>query len=291
MRFSGIVPQGTVRMMIRRVDRFVGTLWQDLVDVLSRRPLLWVPVLVADLLGYLANFGSGALLRAVVYHRTSQHSALSGAVIHAPLSASALESTTILALLLLWLTYFIRLLLFATAFITTAALLQAFHERAEKPAAAIAPALQRHGGGILELALRALSVYAVFALLFSWVRPYLATHGKAALLHNPWFDFGVTTLPTLVLAALLPPVALRVLASRGPDKETSGHARVFSLTLIVVILLLALIVSSNSRELAQVTAGARFPLEIIASLLEALPYVLLFTGFALLARRVARALD
>ena len=269
----------------------MGKLWQDLVEVLGRRPLLWLPVLAADLLGYLANLGTSALLRAIVLHRTAQHSALGGAVIHAPLSASALESTTILALLLLWFTYFVRLLLFAGAFVATAALVEAFMTRAEKPAAAIAPSLQRHWGGLLELALRALSVYAVFALVFSWIRPYLAHHGGTALLRNPWFDFGVTALPTLALAALLPPVALRVLAGREPKEETAGQSRLFSLTMVVVLLVLALIVSSNSRELAQVSAGARYPLEIVASLLEALPYVLLFAGMALLARRLARAAE
>ena len=269
----------------------MGKLWQDLVEVLGRRPLLWLPVLLADLLAYLTTLGGSAILHAVVMHRTAQHSALGDVVVHGAMSASAFESTTILALLLLWLTYFLRLLLFASAFIATAALLEAIMDRVDKPATTVAPSLGRHWGGIVELALRALSVYAICALLFSWIRPYLLNHGHIALLRNPWFDFGITALPCLVLAAVLPPVALRVLAARQPDRQSAKEGKQFALILVLVILLLSMFVSSNSRDLAQVSPGARYPLELVASLLESLPYALLFTGLALLARRVARTLD
>ena len=58
--------------------------------------------------------------------------------------------------------------------------------------------------------------------------------------------------------------------------------------LAVVASLLAGAVSANSHQLALAPAGARYPLEIVGSLLVALPYVLLFTGLAILARRNAQ---
>lgn len=269
----------------------MGELWRELVDLLTRRPLLWVPVLVADLLAYVANLARNGILRAVVLHRTAQHSVLGGPVVHAPMSASAVESTTILALLLSWLTYFIRILLYAGAFVATAALVKGAMERISRPATEIIPALQQKWGGILELALRALSVYAIAALLFSWVTPYLTRHGHKDLFKSAWLDFGLTLLVPLALAILLPPVALRILSGRQPEKLIAGISQQFALTLVVVISLLALFVSSNSRELAQVSPGARYPLEIVGSLLVALPYVLLFTGLAILARRVSQTDD
>lgn len=66
------------------------------------------------------------------------------------------------------------------------------------------------------------------------------------------------------------------------------HAQLFSFSLVIVAALLAMFVLANGRELAQVPVGARYPLEAIGSLLGSLPYVLLFTGLALLARRLAR---
>lgn len=268
----------------------MGELWRDLVDLLRRRPALWVPVLVADLLGYLVDMGRNALLVAVVLHQTAHQSALGGPIIHGPMSASAMEGTTILALLLSWLTYFVRLLLYAGAFIAIAALVEAYSERVRKPAAELGPALQRSWGGILELSLRALSVYAIAALLFTWLAGYVSNHGHKALLHNLWFDFVLRgLLLRLILAVLLAPVALRVLSGSQPDKPHARLSQQFAAILALVISLLALFVGYNSRELAQVPPAARYPLEIVGSLLVALPYVLLFTGLALLARRLAKA--
>lgn len=269
----------------------MAELWRDLVEMLRRHPALWLPVLVADLLGYLVNLGRNGILHAVVMHQTAQQSVLGGAVVHAQMSASALRSTTIVALLLTWSTYFLRLMLYAAAFIATAALIRAYAEREPKAAATVAPALGRQWGGMVELALRSLSIYAIAALLFSWLTPFLAKHGQTALLRSGWFEFGLTLLVLLVLSALLPPVALRVLAGSAPGAPTKQVSQQLSFILVTIAALLASFVTANSREMAAVPVAARYPLEIIGSLLVALPYVLLFTGMALLARRVHRDED
>ena len=266
----------------------MGELWRDLVELLRTRPILWLPVLLADLLGYLLNLARNGVLRQVVLHQTTQHSALGGAVVHGPMSASAMESTTIVALLLSWLTYFGRMLLYSGALIATAALVQSLREREPKPVQVVGPALARGWGGMLELALRGLAVYAVAALLFSWLSPFLAKHGQAALLHNLWFGYGLTLAVLLLLAVLLPPVALRVLSGQQPSGTLARASQQFSVVPVVVASLLAATVSANSRELALAPPGARYPLEIVGSLVVALPYVLLFTGLSLLARRAAQ---
>lgn len=266
----------------------MGELWRDLVDVLRQRPLLWLPVLLADLLGYLINLGRTGLLHLLVVHETSQHSVLGGTAVRTPMSTSAMQSTSIIALLLTWLTYFFRIALYSTALIAIAALVQAYRERRERPAGAVRPALADGSGGILDLSLRALSVYAVAALLFGWLSPFLANHGQKAILRNAWFGYGLTLVLLLALSFCLPPAALRVLAGRRPDARSVQLSRLFSLVLALVASLLAAFVASNARELTQVPLAARYPLEIIGSLLVALPYVLLFTGLSLLARQVAR---
>ena len=266
----------------------MAELWRDLVEMLRQRPALWLPVLVADLLCYLISLGRASLLRVIVLHNTAQQSVFGGAVVHGPMTASAMESTTITALLLSWLTYFARILLYACAFAATAALVRAFAERATKPASTIMPALVRLRGGILELALRGLAVYAVAALILSWVTPNLIKGGHTALLRSPWFNFSLSLLLSAVLSVLLAPVAVRVLAGRAPGQALTRLAQQFSMILLAVAALLASFVAANGREMAQIPPGARYPLEIVGSLFVALPYVLLFTGIALLARRLAR---
>ncbi len=267
----------------------MGELWRDLVDLLRGKPLVWVPVLVADLLGYLLNLGRNGLLQAMLMHGTAHRSALGGAVVHTPMSASALQSATVVALLLSWFTYLLRILLYSGALVATAALVQGYLRREPKPASDIGPSLGRHSGGILDLALRALATYAVAALLFSWLSGFLLKHGYTAVLHNPWFGVSLGLIVLLVLATLLAPVALRVLAGRTPGRELAGASQQFAATLAVVVSLLATFVGANARDMAHIPAGARYPLEIIGSLVVALPYVLLFTGLALLARKVMRS--
>jgi hypothetical protein len=267
----------------------MGELWRDLVELLRRRPALWVPVLLADLLGYLVNLGRGGILRAVVMHESAQRSALGGSVVHAPLTASAMQTAAIIGLLLTWLTYFVRMLLYSGALIATAALVQSYLQRQEHPGRTVGPALGSHWGGILELSLRGLAVYAIAALLFSWTSTLLAHHNGDALLRNPTFAYGITLLVLLVLSALLPPVALRILSGRKPDRLNSRLSQQFAFVLVIVASLLAAFVGSNNREMAHVQAAARYPLEMIGSLVVALPYVLMFVGLAVLAQRVRTA--
>lgn len=264
----------------------MGELWRDLVDTLGRRPLLWLPVLVADLLGYLINLGRAGLIQLIVLHQTAQHSALGGGVIHGPMSASAVQSAEVMALLLSWVSYFLRALLYSLALLAIAALIEAYRERRPHPFANVGPTLAQRWSGALDLALRALAVYAVAALLVSWLTPALNKHGYAALLRNAWFAFLITLVVLLVLSAVLPPVALRVLSGSLPDRVLSRAAQQFAFTLAAVAALLAAFVNTNSRQLAQAPAGARYPLEIVGSLVVALPYVLLFAGLSLLARKV-----
>ncbi|HLI76839.1 MAG TPA: hypothetical protein VKV02_07830 [Acidobacteriaceae bacterium] len=267
----------------------MGELWRDLVEVMRRRPALWLPVLMADLLGYLANLGRNGLLRAFVLHQTAQQSVLGGAVVHGPMTASTMESTTVLALLLSWFTYFLRILLYAGALVATAALVNAYLDRADKPAAAVGPAMQRQWSTILELTLRALAVYAVAALLMSWVSPALIKYGQGALLKNFWFALALSLLVPAVLATLVAPVAVRLLSGRTIDTALNKLTQHFAYVLVAVTTFLATVVSANSRALAQAGPAARYPLEIIGSWMVALPYALLFVGLSLLARRNARA--
>lgn len=262
----------------------MGKLWQELVESLRQRPLLWLPVLLADLLGYLLNLGRNGLVHAVMLHQTAQRSALGGQVVHGPLTASALQTTTIAALLISWLVYFLRVLLYSAALFAMAGLLEAYRERRKTPAAEMGPTVAANWGHIFDLALRAIVIYAVAALLASWITSALATHGHVALLRNPFLGLGLGLLVLLALAFFLPPVAIRLLSGTRLDEATRQKGRSLAVVLVFVAALFSNFVGSSSRQLAQAPAAAKIPLEIIGSLVAALPYVLLYTGICLLAR-------
>ena len=263
-------------------------LWRQASEMVSQRPVLWLPVLVADLLGFLVSLGNNALVRAAVLSRLQTHSALGGGALHAPVNAAAMEHATIFAFVLTWSSNFIRLLLYATAFVVTAALVGAFRARADKPAIAIGPALRRNVSGIMSLGLRALALYALAAILLHWIGRSLVAHGHKAMLANGWLETGVGVLLVASLALLLAPTAVQVIAHRPLTPLLRQRAQLLALALTVVAFLLGRFVEGNLRVVRIAFVPARYALGLTGSWIAALPYAVLFAGLGLLAWQAER---
>ena len=265
----------------------MSELWRDLSEVLWKRPMLWLSILLADLFGSLLNLGRGALIRAVVLSHL-QHSVLSGQAVGA-MRPDVARSTSILALLLTWTTNFLRISLYATAFVVTARLVWAFLSRDE--GLSVAAAVRAKWGGIVEVALRVLAIDAVAALLFSLLVSYLRKGGMDTILRNGWFTQGCALLLMMVLAVAVAPAAVRVLAGKSPGAAVRRQAQLLALTLGFVSLLVAAFVAGNGAALLRTSPGARLGLELVGSLLIALPYAPMFVGLSLLARLLEGAED
>ena len=258
-------------------------LWRETSELLWQRPLLWLPVLAADLLGFLVNLGSGALLRAMVLGRLQYQSALGGAPVRAPLSPAALQHATMLAVLITWPANFLRLLLYATAFFVTAALVRAFASRSRKPGEEIASALRKQPGNTVALSARALVIYACAAVLLNLLGKSLIAHGHRAVLANGWLETGAGVLLFAALATLVAPAAVRALLSRTPRPQVNREAQAFAFLLGLISLALARFVSGNMRSVHIASPVARTLLELTGSWIAALPYALLFVLLARLA--------
>ena len=261
-------------------------LWRETSELMWQRPLLWLPVLAADLLAFLVNLGSGALVRKFVLGSLQYRSALGGAPVRGPVSTAAVQHATLVALLITWPANFLRLLLYATAFIVTAALVRDVMTRARKPAAAAGEALLRSSGGILSLSLRALAIYACAGVLLDWLGKWLLAHGHKATLLSGWVETGAGVLVFAVLAWLVAPTAVQVLAHRYPASEPRRHAQIFAFVLGVISLLLSRFVVSNMRSVHIASPVASFALELTGSWISALPYAVLFVALARIALRV-----
>ncbi len=100
-------------------------LWRKASELLRERPLLWVPVLVADLLAFLISLGSSALVRVVVLPRLLGHSVLGGPTLQQQLTPAALEHANLLAAGITIPANFLRLVCYAMALVTTLVLVHA----------------------------------------------------------------------------------------------------------------------------------------------------------------------
>lgn len=263
-------------------------LWRQATEMMSQRPVLWLPVLVADLLGFLINLGATAMVRAAVLSRLQYQSALGGGPMRAPMNAAAMQHATTLALIITWSSNFIRLLLYAAAFVVTAALVRGFRGRAEKPAGEILPALKRNVAGIFSLALRAFALYAFAAFLFSWLGRSLIAHGHKAVLASGWVEIAAGFLLVAALAFLLAPAAIQVFAHHRSSPLDQRNGQLFALGLAAVALVLGRFVESNLRSVHIAFESARYALGLTGSLIVALPYAVLFAGLGLLAWKTTR---
>ena len=264
----------------------MGELWRGVTEITWKRPSVWLPVLIADLVGFFINLGRLALLRAVVVEHSEYRSALGGAPMRAPITAATAHGITTLALVIDWTSYLLRLLLYAAALIATAALVHGFRERVQRPWAGIGVALRRYAGGIFSLSLRALAIYGAAALLFSWLANSIVSHGHKAWLANGWLELGATLILMLALALLLAPVAVQVLAKRYAPADIKQRAQVFAFSLGLVALAIGTFVTANIRTVRGGLSLGRTLLELSGSWLVALPYAVLFVGIALLAHQV-----
>ncbi len=266
-------------------------LWRDVSGLMVKRPILWLPVLFADLFGFLLSLGRGALLRAVVLHQLQYRSVLGGAPVRTQLSAVAMQQTNLLAFAVTWTSYLLRMLLYTAAFITTAALVRSFAARGERPLGNILAALRRYRGSIVSLSLRALALYAAAAALFGLAANALSQHGHKAVLANHWFESAAGVLLSAALAFALPPIALRALAGRSPSRSLKQHAQLFAFLLALVALAIAYFVNANIRTVRGGASFSRFLLELSGSWIVALPYAVLFTGLGLLVLRLERTAE
>lgn len=266
-------------------------LWQQTSELLWQRPLLWLPVLGADLLCFLAAIGSAALTRSVVLSRLQYHSALGGTALQGPVSSAAMYRANLIAALITLPANYIRLLLYAVALVVTLALVRAIRSRESSVFAGIAPALARNTGAILSLSLRALAIFGGVALAASWIGQSLVSHGHRAVLTGGWLDLGAGTVRILLLAFLLAPVAVALLAGRQLVAARRLHLQIFAFALGAISLLLGKFTTENLRAVHIASMPARYALELTASWIVALPYAIFFVALAVVVVKTAAERD
>ena len=261
-------------------------LWRESSELMWQRPVVWLPVLAADFLAFLVGLGGEALLRSVVFPGLQYHSALGGAPVRGQVSAAATQHATLLLLLITWSTNLLRLVLYVVALIATSVLVRAALTRTPKPMAEMGLALQRGAGGIVSLTLRALAVYACGAALLAFAsKTLIAQIHKSALLAQ-WVEIGTGVLVFAVLAWLVAPAAVQVLAKRYPSPALERKAQLFAFALGLVTLALGRFVATNMHAVRIASPWAKDALELTGSWIAALPYAILFVALARIALKV-----
>lgn len=263
-------------------------LWRKVSELIMQRPLLWLPVLVADLLAFLAGLGGKAWLQDVLVSRLGTRSVMGGPTVMAPVSPSAIQSAVQAVAPIEWGVSLLRLLLYTLAFLATAALVRAFRARSQKPGDEIGTVMRRQFTDILPVAGTALLVYLVVAFVARFLSTYLIRHGHRAALQSGayiggWFGLAVGAVTIVALALLVAPAAVQALARRALDATHRQQAQILALSLGMVAMVLGRFVEANLMEMRGASPVARALLGISGSWIAALPYAVLFAGLGFLA--------
>ena len=263
-------------------------LWRKVSELMMQRPLLWLPVLVADLLAFLVGLGGKVWLQHILIRRLETRSVMGGPAVMAPVSPSAVQSAVQAVAPIEWGTNLLRLLLYTLAFLATVALVRAFRARSQKPADEMASVLRRQFTDVLPVAGTALLIYLVTSFAAKFLSAYLIRHGHRAVLQSGsyiggWFGLAVGAVTIVFLALLVAPAAVQALAHRALDVTHRQQAQILALSLGMVALVLGRFVEANLRELRTASPVAQALLGLTGSWIAALPYAVLFAGLGFLA--------
>lgn len=271
-------------------------LWRKVSELMMQRPLLWLPVLVADLLAFLVGLGGKAWLQHILMNRLATRSVMGGPAVMAPVSPSAVQNAVQAVAPIEWGTSLVRLLLYTLAFLATVALVRAFRARSQRPGDEIGSVIRRQFTDVLPVAGTALLIYLIVSFAARFLSAFLIRHGHRAMLQSGaaiggWFGLIVGALTIVLLALLVAPAAVQALARRALDPTHRQQAQTLALSLGLVAMILGRFVEANLLALRGASPLTQALLGMTGSWIAALPYALVFAGLGILAIKAGWGFD
>jgi hypothetical protein len=251
-------------------------LWRNTVALFWERPVLWLPLVCANLAAFCLTRVQGLLTRQLVHWYVTRSSSLLPAFDH----FLAIKITLITGPFV-WGTYLLNICFYVTAFIITASLVRrlpsVFFE------------FRSRLGDILSFSLKLFALWIIAALLFTVISVGLDFRKTRLLAKSP-FIFVLAALVSMCIAYLITPSAIFLVGtvkSRLISLESVRWGRRFSILAVAASLAIAFFVQFEERSLVTTAPISRGKLLIaigaVTSLLAAIPYIPLFISLSLIA--------
>jgi len=254
-------------------------LWLQTWELFRRRPVLWIPVLCADLVAHTLRFVWPFLINSIAATALQRHTVFGGAVARdAPVWFST--SLGLVRFLCEW----IGTCTYIAAAIVTAKMVQSICHR-DRPTDGAKVPVTAYAGNVGWVALQTLLLSAAVGLVVFVPTLYLAQRQPRSIMNYvTWIE---TLFLYLTVAYLMTPPALRLIGrtmGHRPVSEAVATGRNIALALATCSWLLGfldmLVKIPGVHE-----RGEGLALGYLKSLFVALPYVPLFIAFGLLAMK------
>jgi hypothetical protein len=269
-------------------------LWNRTTDLFWQHPILWLPVLSADLLGFCLTQLQRLLTHEIVLSLVERHSVLSNTPDLATNQSAALLKAALLTAPFLWGTYFLNVGLYTAAFLITAKLVSNLLQHTPPDLRSAVTFEVSHPHRIFGFALKVLALFALAAIALTGVSYLVGRAHQAKILATPLFAFGSVLVVSACIAYYIVPSAIALM--RGlPSRLVTAEA-VWPWRMIAIRAVSSSTVSAFCAQIAEqslvgtlsFTHGlTRQAIEAIASIIAAFPYVPLFIALSLAATRDA----
>jgi hypothetical protein len=261
-------------------------LWRKTTVLFWENPILWLPVVCADLLAFCFTRLQQLLTLQLINLFLLSHSALTGQATPPVDQHAAITKAAIIFGPFVWGTYFLNTCLYAAAFVVTATLVRTLEQHLRPDLPPVLGSLRSRIQRVLVFSFKLLALYALAGLLLI----------QATTLAQKWKLPATYLIPCfLVLAAVsfaycMAPSGISLLRdaqSRSVTPEYITWGRSFSILMVLASFAIGYFVPMVERSLFAsplLSRGiARLIIEAIASSVAAFPYVLLFISLALIA--------
>jgi hypothetical protein len=261
-------------------------LWHKTTALFWENPVLWLPVVCADLLAFCFTQLQKLLTWQLINSFLLSHSALTGQAIQPVDRHAVIVKAAILGGSFVWGTYFLNTCLYTAAFVVTATLVRTLEQHLRPDLPLVLGSLRSRSRRMLVVSIKLLALYALAGLLLIQATTLAQKWALPATYLIPCF----LVLATVSFAYCMAPSGISLLRnaqSRSVTHEYITWGRSFSILMVLASFAIGYFAPMVERSLFASPLLARgFPrlmIEAIASSVAAFPYVLLFISLALIA--------
>lgn len=270
----------------------VRQIWRETAALFWEYPVLWLPVLGADLTSFFLTWLQKYVRTKVIYHLLlgsasvfGQTRSLPGPSSNAPFGKAAMAGG-----LIQWSMYFTQILLYTLAFFMTAALVRKVsRQKTEFVQTSIQFARSRLRA-IFGLSLTLTALLGLLAISLGTLIVFAIMQAQRYMLHPGTEVTYALAMPAFCgIAYFVAPVAMRRIGAgelRSSTVESKKNGRIFAMLAVIASSLLGYffryIEGSFAAEPLFRSPAAFTTLSLIVSLIVAFPYVVLFIALTLI---------
>ncbi len=261
-------------------------LWRKTTELFWEYPILWLPVICADLAEFFLRWLQKAASRKIVNAVMTQHSVLGGNFPNGALDPGVIHKAVLLTAPLLWGTYFVSIALFSAAFVVTSASVCGARQHQKPDMMAALWSLKGNFRGVLAFSLKFLGLYALVAFLTSLL-PIDFFKALFQLPHVTPLLFGssLALVFSVSIAWLMTPVAMRLLQGTDTPDDNADRTklgRVCAMATAAAVMTFSYCVESAIHTMSFTSSKEFTIVNLVGSLIVSSPYLLLFIALSLL---------